>query len=233
MPEHEELVLSVGPYLLGALDPETRRQLRDHLDTCQLCRDELVRLAAVPGFLAQASPRRVEPEAEPPSGLRARLVQQVIAEREAKRRRAQQLAVAAVTLLILLPVGVATGLRIGTSGATSDVPPVVTETASPQAPDYQQMATTPSSGALRGEISWVAHSWGVELNLATWGARPNERLVLFAESRDGRVEQAAVWQTVPDRRIPCTGQSSILEQDMGRVVVKTEAGEEVLVLDLT
>ncbi len=227
MPEHEELVLAVGPYLLGALDPETRREVRDHLDACEICRHELVRLAAVPGFLSHATPRHIEPDAEPPSALRERLVAKVIAERAASRRRLQ-LATAAVLLLLFLPAGMFLALRIGRSAA--DQPQVVvTET------ELRYVTMTPTSPevALRGEVAWTRHEWGVELELLTWGGTPNERLNLIAESRDGRREQAAAWEFVGGQRIPSTGTTSIHEQDMARVLVETADGEPRLILELT
>lgn len=225
MAEHEELVLAVGPYLLGALDPETRREVRDHLDVCDICRHELVRLAAVPGFLSHATPRHVDPGMEPPTELRERLVARVVAERAAGRRR-MQLATAAALLLLFLPAGVFTALRIGRSGAEPQAP-VTSETA----PAYVAMNPTDAANSLRGQVAWTRHDWGVELDLETWGGTRNERLNLVAESRDGRREQAAAWEFTGGR-IPATGTTSIKEQDMARVMVVTDTGQELLVLDL-
>lgn len=224
MAEHEELVLAVGPYLLGALDPETRRQVRDHLDICQTCQYELVRLAAVPGFLSHATPRQVDPDIEPPAALRERLISQVIAERAQSRRRVQ-LATAAALLLLFLPAGVFTALRIGSSGAQPG--PVVTETEL----RYVAMNPTDAASGIQGEVAWTRHDWGVELDLQTWGGTPNERLNLIAESRDGRREQAAAWQFTGGL-IPATGTTSIKEQDMARVIVTNDQNEELLVLEL-
>jgi putative zinc finger protein len=226
MAEHEELVLAVGPYLLGALDPATRREVRDHLDDCDVCQAELIRLAAVPGFLSHAAPRQVDPDVEPPSALRERLVTQVLAERTASKRRVQ-LATAAALLLLFLPAGVFFALRVGRSAA--EQPQVVaTETA------LQFVAMTPASEeiSLRGEVAWTRHEWGVEFNLVTWNGVPNQRLSLIAVSQDGRREQAAAWEFIGGR-IPSTGTTSIKEQEMARVLVENAEGEQLLVLELT
>lgn len=227
MAEHDELVLAVGPYLLGALDPETRRAVRDHLDTCAICRDELIRLAAVPGFLAQVTPRLADPNTQPSPELRERLVSQVLAERASGRRR-MQLVAAAAALVFLLPVGVFTALRINTSLAEPSGPE---PTGIPQ-PTYHPMVPEPAAGDLQAEVTWIPHAWGVELRVQTWGGTVDQTLELVAESRDGtRTEQVAAWKS-EGRRVPSVGTTSIDESDMGRILVRNEAHEELLVLEL-
>jgi anti-sigma factor RsiW len=43
--------VSVGAFLVGALDPTDRQELHGHLDDCEPCRSELASLAQVPGLL--------------------------------------------------------------------------------------------------------------------------------------------------------------------------------------
>lgn len=226
MPEHDELVLAVGPYLLGALDPETRRALRDHLDTCDICRDELIRLAAVPGFLAAVTPRQADPDAEPPAELRERLVSQVLAERASGRRRMQLVSAAAV-LVLLLPLGVFTALRVGVAPAD----PGTVQTPAPE-PTYRAMTGTGAEG-LGANVAWIPHEWGVELRLQSWGSTGDQRLQVWAESRDGqRVEQAGAWRLGEGQRVASVGTTSITESDMGRILIRGEGGEDLLVLEL-
>jgi hypothetical protein len=221
MPEHEDMVLAVGPYLLGALDPEDRRAVRDHLDTCELCRDELIRLAAVPGFLSHITPRQADPDAEAPAELRARLVDQVLAERAANQRRTQLMA-AAVALLVFLPAGMFVALRIGSSLAEPNAPTVV-ETV----PEFLPME---SEDSVQGEIAWTAHDWGVEFDLVTWAAPEGQRLRLIAVDQQGREEQAAVWLG-SGGRIACPGQTSLRADEIARVVVRDDGDETLLWID--
>jgi hypothetical protein len=44
--------ISLGAYVLGALDPGDRVELEQHLTACPACRDELVRFAPIPGLLS-------------------------------------------------------------------------------------------------------------------------------------------------------------------------------------
>jgi hypothetical protein len=47
--------MTLGVYLLGALDPTERSAFESHLSYCEICRGELVRLAPLPGLLNQIS----------------------------------------------------------------------------------------------------------------------------------------------------------------------------------
>jgi hypothetical protein len=47
--------VTLGAYLLGALDPRERFEFEAHLGGCDTCRAELVRLAPLPGMLNQIS----------------------------------------------------------------------------------------------------------------------------------------------------------------------------------
>jgi hypothetical protein len=48
--------MTLGVYLLGALDPAERSVFESHLSYCDICRGELVRLAPLPGLLNQITP---------------------------------------------------------------------------------------------------------------------------------------------------------------------------------
>ncbi|MBP2323714.1 hypothetical protein JOF56_004099 [Kibdelosporangium banguiense] len=48
--------VSLGAYLLGALDPADRSAFSRHLDTCPICKAEMLRLAPLPGLLQRLTP---------------------------------------------------------------------------------------------------------------------------------------------------------------------------------
>ena len=50
-----ETRLSLGVYVLGAIDPAERALVDAHLATCRDCRDELAGLAGLPALLARVS----------------------------------------------------------------------------------------------------------------------------------------------------------------------------------
>ncbi|WP_166680190.1 anti-sigma factor [Kribbella sp. VKM Ac-2566] len=42
---------SIGAYLLGALDPQEHAEIERHLSTCEVCRQELIEMAHLPGLM--------------------------------------------------------------------------------------------------------------------------------------------------------------------------------------
>ena len=50
-----EVRLSLGVYVLGAIDPAERAQVDSHLASCRDCRDELAGLAGLPALLARVA----------------------------------------------------------------------------------------------------------------------------------------------------------------------------------
>src|SRR6185295_10124746 len=56
--------LSLGAYVLGALDPMERARFEEHLESCRACREELVQMAGLPGLLSRVS---LEDALDPPS----------------------------------------------------------------------------------------------------------------------------------------------------------------------
>jgi hypothetical protein len=45
------ITVSIGAYLLDAVDPAEREQISEHLKWCELCRNEVIDLAPLPGIL--------------------------------------------------------------------------------------------------------------------------------------------------------------------------------------
>lgn len=45
------ITVSIGAYLLDAVDPAERDQISEHLTWCEECRNEVIDLALLPGIL--------------------------------------------------------------------------------------------------------------------------------------------------------------------------------------
>lgn len=221
MAEHEDLVLAIGPYLLGALDGETRRRLRDHLETCDSCQAELVRLAGVPGLMSQVGPPnlRERAEADPSPALRQRLVSEVVAERAGQRRRQQVLSAAAGLLLVALPAATFFGARALEGPALS-------------IPVSDVVALSAANDQLAGTVSWSAHGWGAELYPEIRGLEPGQEYELVAYSRDGNTDVVMTWSGAEGEVNPI-GTMSITEDNLARLVVRRtgDDSEELLWLD--
>src|SRR5438067_12461678 len=75
MRDHDNYVDNIGPYVLGALPELEAEVLERHLETCETCRAEVVRLDPVGHALA-----RSVPQVEPPPSLKASLMRTVNGE---------------------------------------------------------------------------------------------------------------------------------------------------------
>jgi anti-sigma-K factor RskA len=127
--DHERFADDAGAYLLGALDPGEHRAFEAHLEDCDACREEVVRLEVA----RDALPRAVD-QVAPPDRLKANLMSTVRAEaadapaaapssaRAPERRsRWRELVLArprfaAAAAAVLLAVGVAAGALVGALG---------------------------------------------------------------------------------------------------------------------
>jgi len=113
-----EVRISLGVYVLGAIDPAERAVVDAHLATCRDCRDELAGLAGLPALLARVSMEEAIALAatdddpfpvtggdtlEPPRELLATVIDLTAARRRRRRWRDASLGVAAA---LVIAVGV-------------------------------------------------------------------------------------------------------------------------------
>ncbi|WP_405088454.1 zf-HC2 domain-containing protein [Microbispora sp. NBC_01389] len=82
----EEVRISLGVHVLGALDAEEAAEVEAHLETCVECRAELAALSGLPPLLALVSAEDVERAAAPPRAVLDRLV--AASARRGRRSRA-------------------------------------------------------------------------------------------------------------------------------------------------
>lgn len=121
MMDCSEARLSLGVYVLGAIDPAERAMVDSHLAGCRDCRDELAGLAGLPALLARVSteeavalaatgaPPVIQEEVFPPPELAASVVDLTAARR---RRRTWRDAVLSVAAALIIAAGVFGGLRM-------------------------------------------------------------------------------------------------------------------------
>jgi len=165
-----EARLSLGVYVLGAIDPAERALVDQHLAGCRDCRDELAGLAGLPALLARVSTEEaialaasdsLPPEAdeglEPPSELLASVIDLTAARRRGRRWRDSVLAVAAA---LIIAAGVFGGLRL-TASPAKPVPVAAS------GPSYGQNAkwdvSTGRSDGIKVTVMYRAQGWGTQL----------------------------------------------------------------------
>jgi hypothetical protein len=129
-----EARVSLGVYVLGAIDPMERSMVDSHLAVCRDCRDELAGLAGLPALLARVSreeaialaesdgpPVMWDEEPEPPHELVDTVLDLAAARRRRRTWREFSVGVAAA---LIIAVGVFGGLRFTAAPAGSSAIPV-------------------------------------------------------------------------------------------------------------
>lgn len=94
-----------GPYVLGALPPEDRRDFEEHLAVCRHCRAEVQEFAGLPGLLSRLPAGELpavlqgSPEPPPPVSVLPALLAEAGVERKSRRRRTVIVGIAAALVV--------------------------------------------------------------------------------------------------------------------------------------
>ena len=179
-----EMRLSLGAYVLGALDPADRSRVDAHLSGCPDCRDELASFAALPGLLGRVSRSDVETEpVDPGPQLLERLLGAAAAERRHDRRRRLLTSVAA-GVIVLAAVGVTVGV-----GVTHERHPATVAAG-------ETFAATNPQNHVQATITEWKKGWGASVDVSVIGvtadlAGPSCQLI--AVGPNGKTDVAASW----------------------------------------
>jgi hypothetical protein len=186
--------VALGAYVLGALEREERARLEAHLETCAICREELDRLAPLPGLLSRLTleetevletpelgPALPEHSLQPEAGYSAAPLERALFAVARKRRRSRLMRAAAVAAaLVLAAVVLVGGPLLDDDG--DDGPAPLTAAAS----DLQT--------GVHGSAALTREPWGTRVELSLAGVRPGERCRLVVRAVGGRTEVAATWR---------------------------------------
>jgi predicted anti-sigma-YlaC factor YlaD len=180
-----EVRLSLGAYVLGALDPADRSRVDAHLAGCADCRDELASFAGLPGLLGRVSRSEVETEpVDPGPQLLERLLGAAAAERRHDRRR-RLLTLVAAGVIVLAAIGV-------TVGVAQDRHPASTAAAGTS---ETFTATNPQTHVQATITEWKK-GWGASVDVSVVGVTADlagESCQLIAVGPGGKTDVAASW----------------------------------------
>jgi hypothetical protein len=199
-----EVRLSLGVYVLGAIDPAERAQVDSHLASCRDCRDELAGLAGIPALLSRVGAEEAFALAEsdgPPASLAAvgqgaaepppELLATVIDLTSARRRRRWRDASLGVAAALVIAAGVVGGLRLSSS------PPQASE-ASAQFPGPAAGPWQTVSGQSQGMTATVMYrpmGWGTQLAAKVSGIPVGTKCQMWAIGAGGTRTLVGSWDT--------------------------------------
>jgi hypothetical protein len=191
--------LSLGVYVLGAIDPAERALVDAHLVTCRDCRDELAGLAGLPALLARVNPDeisritsedtvRTATDDRPPGEL----IGTVLDLAAARRRRTRWRFAAAAAAV----VAIAGGLFGGLSSITT-----TQSVAIPVSPGGTHWETVEATSAVTGASASVAYShemWGDAFEVLVDHIPVGTTCQLWVVHPNGARTQVAAWTTASD-----------------------------------
>jgi Putative zinc-finger len=195
--------VSLGAYVLGALDAAERIEIEEHLRDCAYCRDELVRLSPLPGLLGQVSLDDVL-AAEPP-------IRPAEATPPAKPSRFRRRTLATVAAVALLVTGVGLAGRV-----------VVNDDSTTTA----TWSTSTDASGITATADLVDRGWGTDIELTMDDLPARARCRLIVVGSDGRIETAGWWTTGYAAQAEVPASTSIESDAIERMEIR--AGSRVL-----
>jgi hypothetical protein len=203
--ECPEARISLGVYVLGAIEPAERAQVDAHLATCQECRDELAGLAGLPALLSRVSKEEaialadtsdspfpwadIEPP-EPPRELLATVLDLTQARRRRSRWRNASLAAAAAAIVA---AGVFGGVQLGSR------PAQVAAGAQSQLfvgpPNGSMQTASGQSGGMTATVSYSSMGWGTYVDTKVKGIPEGTNCQLWVIDANGNRVLADSWVT--------------------------------------
>ena len=187
-------------YVLGALEPHERVEFERHLHECDLCRDEVQLVAAIPGLLAQIDPTLSgDPEAQP--RITAAAVNRAATDLAKLERTGRRWRAAALAL---------------TAGAAGLVLTVVVDGGSESRHTPTRLAI---EGGGPGEVEVEERGWGTEISVELTGLPTSDVLELWAVDSAGEWTIAATWNALDHGRVAVSGAAAVATPDLAEVVV--------------
>jgi Putative zinc-finger len=223
--------ISLGVYVLGAIEPAERAAVEAHLSVCQRCRDEVASLAALPAMLGRVTEDQIEQLGPPPEELLDSVLARAAEETRGQRRRNRlRLVAAAAALVVVTGVGVAAVTdTIDHGGGTEARPPV---SASPRPPESAAPTTTvrgndPVTG-VQAQIAMRPKRWGTAFTVRLTGTPYGAHCQLIAIDKHGNTDIAGAWEGEYVGAADFEGSSMFQKDDIASVEVRTLEGKRLL-----
>lgn len=219
--------VSLGVYVLGAIEPAERAEVDAHLSVCQRCRDELASLAGLPAMLGRVTEDQIEQLGPPPEELLGSILAKAAEETRGQRRsRRLRLLASAAALVVVTGVGVGavTGVMRDGGGGTVTKPPVPSASAAPATTVW---GNDPVTG-VQAQIAMQPKRWGTAFTVRLSGAPYGVHCRLIAIDKHGNTDIAAGWEVEYAGTADFAGSSMFQRKDITSVEVRTLEGERLL-----
>jgi anti-sigma factor RsiW len=198
-----EARLSLGVYVLGAIDPAERSLVDAHLATCRDCRDELAGLAGLPALLARVNPDEISricaddtvrplADDDPPEEL----LGTVLGLAEARRRRNKWRYLATAAAVVAIAGGLFGGLKAATS--TTVTRTQIVNAGNAGSGSWESVAGTNQATGVAATVAYSRQLWGNAFQVLVHNIPIGTTCQMWVIHPDGTRTQVAEWTTARD-----------------------------------
>jgi len=233
-----EARISLGVYVLGAIDPAERALVDAHLATCRDCRDELAGLAGIPALLARVNPEEIgrigveetgTPWAPGPAGQLPpppELIDTVLHLGAARRRRTWMRYAAVAAAVVALGGGIFGGLAASRSPAV----PSASIPFWPGQTTWEKIDASSHTSDAWATVHYGTERWGTVVAAQVTGVPIGTTCELYAVHPDGTRTQVMSWTTANDEgSVWYWGSLSMPSTNKGISSFQVTTGPKVLV----
>jgi len=215
-----EMRITLGVYVLGAIDPAERSRLEVHLRDCPNCRDELAGMAGLPALLGRVS----EPQIELEDG---ELLESLLARAAAEPR---PVPIRPRRRTIILALSVAAALIIGVIlGGV-----FIREEQAAERPAAEQIAAVDPITHVAAKLNLIAKHWGTALEVEISGAPTKSVCHMIAVGADGQRDPAGSWKVVStEAGYGYYGSTGIDRADLREIKIVTKDGKDLVTIPVT
>jgi hypothetical protein len=221
----------LGAYTLDALSPHEKGPVRDHLESCAECRQDLHSLQEPKELLQQLPPEAFLNGPPEDGDLLLQRTLRVVRREKVRTDRSRFTAVAAGIVALVAAAGIGgavAGRRSAGDPVVAQPPPVSASVAPPGT--YTVTAADPATGAKLTATIQPAIGW-VRIHAMTTGVKAGTPCQLIMTDKNGKSLVAGSWLVSPQAETNGTaidGSALIPAGDLSTVQVTTASGEKLV-----
>ncbi|HTW20572.1 MAG TPA: zf-HC2 domain-containing protein [Mycobacteriales bacterium] len=216
----EETVVSLGVYVVGALDPAERAEVDAHLEQCAACRAELASLAGLPELLDRLSIEDFPLELmAAPADLFDRVAARAREEDEQRTRRG----LLSTTYRRLTAVAAAAVLVAGAS---------VGAVALAHHDQHPRSSFTATQSGVTMRVTLASQASGTGLNVTVSGLPRDEHCQLIAVGKDGTRDVAGRWDATYSGWAQETGSTRLPRSELAQLILLGNGGTRLATVNV-